>query len=80
MNDEGLQKLERVVDRRSFLWDSWFAAGGIAAAAAASPVISFAQEQQQGTGQTQQDRRRTVPTPSLSRQFARWVGSRSFTS
>jgi 2-methylcitrate dehydratase PrpD len=71
MNDESIQKLERVVDRRSFLWDSWLAAGGIAAAA--SPVISFAQEQQQGTGQTQQDRRRTVPTPSLSRQFARWV-------
>src|SRR5258707_15653322 len=66
MNDEGLQKLERMVDRRSFLLDSCFAAGGIAAAAAVSPVISFAQV-------PQPDRRRAGPAPSLSRQLARWV-------
>ena len=37
MNDESHQVLEYTVDRRRFLWDSWFAAGGIVAAAAASP-------------------------------------------
>ena len=39
MNDESLPVLGHSVDRRKFLWDSWFAA-----VAATSPVISFAQE------------------------------------
>jgi 2-methylcitrate dehydratase PrpD len=69
MHHERRQTLEYVVDRRRFLWDSWFTAGGIAATAAVSPVISFAQEPQQKP----QEIRRTVPAPSLSRQFARWV-------
>jgi 2-methylcitrate dehydratase PrpD len=46
------------LDRRSFLRNS-----ALAAAASVSPVISFAQD----------GRRRTVASPSLSRQFARWV-------
>src|SRR5579872_6571560 len=68
MKDKNLQALEFTVDRRKFLWDSWFATGAIAAASAASPV-SFAQEPPQG----KRPSRDATRTPSLSRQFARWV-------
>jgi hypothetical protein len=59
-------RLKHGLDRRSFLRDSGFAAGGILATAAASPVVSLAQEQLGGTG-------RPASTKSLSRQFAQWV-------
>jgi len=53
---------ERRLDRRGFLRDSGFAAGGIFAMAA-SPVISFAQGLP-----------RSGSAKSLSRQLAQWVG------
>ena len=69
MNDQSLSVLGHSVDRRKFLWDSWFAAAGIAAAAATSPVISSAQEPPPGKRPAQDIKR----APSLSRQLARWV-------
>jgi 2-methylcitrate dehydratase PrpD len=69
-----VNKRKRGLDRRSFLRNSGFAAGGIVGMAATSPFISFAPERQQGARGTPQDNRaQTIPPPSLSRQFARWV-------
>jgi 2-methylcitrate dehydratase PrpD len=69
-----IKNLGRGLDRRSFLRDSGFAAGGLVGMAAVSPVVSFAQETQQGAPKMQQaNRRQTVTPPSISRQFARWV-------
>jgi len=47
MREEILKKLEQKLDRRSFLRGSGLAAAAIVGVAAASPLISFAQEQQQ---------------------------------
>ena len=45
MNDEILKKLERRLDRRSFLRGSGLAAAGFLGVAAASPLVVFAQAQ-----------------------------------
>jgi ribosomal protein L37AE/L43A len=50
MNDEILKKLERQLDRRSFLRGSSLAAAALVGVAAASPLIAFAQEQGQKKG------------------------------
>ena len=68
MDFENPQAQEREIDRRRFLWDSWFATAGIAAAAT-SPVIFFAQEPPSGKRPPPDMKR----PPSLSRQLARWV-------
>ena len=65
MDEESLKRLPRALDRRSFLSNSGFTAATIAAAV--SPVLSLAQEQRRD------NRNRTGASPSLSRQFARWV-------
>jgi 2-methylcitrate dehydratase PrpD len=65
---------ERRLDRRRFLRDSSFAAGAILGMAAAPPVTPFAQETQRGaTDFLPNNSKRTATSPSLSRQFARWV-------
>ncbi len=66
MNKAILRRLGCGFNRRAFLRDSGFAAGGILAAAAASPLVSFAQEQRNGG-------RSPGSSKSLSRQFAQWV-------
>jgi len=65
MNDESRDKLQRKLDRRSFLCNS-AVAGGFAAGAATlvSPAISFAQSSKIGPAPN---------APTLSRQFARWA-------
>jgi len=47
MHDDILKRLERTLDRRSFLRGSSLAAAALVGAAAASPLMSFAQEQEQ---------------------------------
>jgi ribosomal protein S27AE len=47
MNDEILKKLESRLDRRSFLRGSGLAAAGFLGVAAASPLVVFAQPQDQ---------------------------------
>ena len=42
-----VKKVEHGLDRRSFLRDSGFAAGGIVGMAATAPVISFAKPTEQ---------------------------------
>jgi predicted RNA-binding Zn-ribbon protein involved in translation (DUF1610 family) len=48
MNDEILKKLERRLDRRSFLRGSGLAAAGFLGVAAASTLVVFAQAQDKG--------------------------------
>ena len=55
MHEDILKKLERKLDRRSFLRGSGLAAAGLVGAAAASPLISFAQEQEQQQGEKKKD-------------------------
>src|SRR6202007_2210365 len=60
--------------RRSFLRKSGLAAGGVASIAALAPFSSLTQEGQSVPRAIPQDGRgATITTPSLSRQFARWV-------
>ena len=59
MNDEILKKLESKVGRRSFLRGSGLAAAMIVGVAAASPLIVFAQEQDQQTDKKKTDDKKT---------------------
>ena len=69
-----VQKLDGRPGRRSFLRNSSFAAGAILGVAAASPLASFPQEaQRSATEMLPANSKRTATSPSLSRQFARWV-------
>src|ERR1700676_503018 len=64
------------LDRRSFLRKSSLAAGGVASIAALAPFSSLAQEGQNTPRGIPQDiRQAATSTPSLSRQFARWVSA-----
>jgi len=68
------EKLRPQLDRRSFLRKSGLAAGGVASIAALAPFSSLAQEGQNAPrGIPQDNRQAATATPSLSRQFARWV-------
>jgi predicted RNA-binding Zn-ribbon protein involved in translation (DUF1610 family) len=60
MNDDILKKLERRLDRRSFLRGSGLAAAGFLGVAAASPLVVFAQpqdKQQDGKKKDDPDRK-----------------------
>jgi 2-methylcitrate dehydratase PrpD len=74
MEKPSKERIGRGLNRRSFLRDSSMAAWGIAGLTAASPSLSFAQETQQTPLPSQIDNgKRTASSPTLSRQFARWV-------
>jgi predicted RNA-binding Zn-ribbon protein involved in translation (DUF1610 family) len=55
MNDEILKKLERRLDRRSFLRGSGLAAAGFLGVAAASPLVLFAQAQDKQQNEKKKD-------------------------
>src|ERR1700704_3141753 len=63
-----MNEILKKLDRRSFLRDSAFAAGGVVGIAARPPAIAFA-------WQALQADRRPSSTKSLSRQFAQWLGA-----
>ncbi|MGE5245188.1 MAG: hypothetical protein ACM3SQ_13240 [Betaproteobacteria bacterium] len=57
MNEEILKKLERTLDRRSFLRGSGLIAAAVVGAAA-SPIVAFAQESQQSGDQKKDDQKK----------------------
>lgn len=67
------EKIGPHLGRRAFLRNS-VAAGGVASIGALAPLSSLVGNRQPIARPIPQDRKETVtPTPSLSRQFARWV-------
>src|ERR1700732_748127 len=68
------EEIKPQLGRRSFLRKSGLAAGGVASMAGLGPVSSLAQDGQNAPrGIPQDNRQAATATPSLSRQFARWV-------
>ena len=70
------KKIKPGLDRRRFLSKCGLAAGGVVGIAAITPFSSLARERQNVARVTEREGSETASaTPSLSRQFARWVSA-----
>ncbi len=58
MNEDILKKLERKIDRRSFLRGSGLAAAAVVGVAAVSPISAFAQQPQQSDDKKKDDQKK----------------------